>query len=75
MTRPRRYKAPPPHPIVLILHPGTVDTDLSVPFQNHVSWDLFPVDRGARQVLRLVEKAGPGDNGRFMDWKGEDIPW
>merc|ERR1712232_171897 len=68
-------KFSPKNPIILLLHPGTVDTDLSVPFQRQVTWDLFPLGRGAQQLLEIVLGAQREDNGRFLDWKREEIPW
>ncbi|CAE8660190.1 unnamed protein product [Polarella glacialis] len=62
-------------PIVLMLHPGTVDTDLSKPFHGVVTWELFPVERAASQLLDIIFRATPADNGKFLDWKGEEIPW
>lgn len=60
--------------IVLALHPGTVDTGLSKPFQRGVK-TLFPIDRAAGQLLRIVDSATPDDNGRFIAWDGTTIPW
>lgn len=63
------------NPIVLMLHPGTVDTELSVPFQRQVTWKLFSLEQGARQLLEVIYNAERKDNGRFLDWQGKDIPW
>ena len=65
-----------PHCICVALHPGTVDTDLSRPFQRNVPDErLFPVERAARQLLAVVDALGPEDSGRFFAWDGEPIPW
>ncbi|HLM53729.1 MAG TPA: SDR family NAD(P)-dependent oxidoreductase [Pseudoxanthomonas sp.] len=66
------------HPLAacLLLHPGTVDTPLSQPFQAHVpAGKLFTPDRAADQLLRLVAEVTPADSGRFIAWDGSDIPW
>ncbi len=60
--------------VVLALHPGTVDTGLSKPFQRGVK-TLFSVERAAGQLLGLVDSATPDDNGRFIAWDGTAIPW
>lgn len=61
---------------VLLLHPGTVDTDLSRPFQANVAADaLFTPTRAARQLLDIIAAATPADSGRFMAWDGSTIPW
>ncbi|MCR9159969.1 MAG: SDR family oxidoreductase [Nannocystaceae bacterium] len=63
-----------PQLVVLALHPGTVDTGLSAPFQRSAK-TLFSVERAAQQLLRIVERASPEDNGRFIAWDGAEIPW
>lgn len=58
------------------LHPGTVDTDLSTPFQKNVPSDkLFPVDVAAQQLLDVVDSLGPDDNGSFLDYARKEILW
>lgn len=60
----------------LLLHPGTVDTPLSAPFQSNVPDDkLFSTERAARQLLQLAAAAGPADSGRFLAWDGSEVPW
>jgi NAD(P)-dependent dehydrogenase (short-subunit alcohol dehydrogenase family) len=61
----------------VLLHPGTCDTALTKPFQANVPAEkLFTVERGARQLLGLVASAeAPRDNGAFVDWAGDRVPW
>lgn len=62
--------------VVLALHPGTVDTQLSAPFSRRVpEGKLFPVSRAARQLLDIVDGATPGDSGSFFAWDGQPIEW
>jgi NAD(P)-dependent dehydrogenase (short-subunit alcohol dehydrogenase family) len=62
--------------IVLALHPGTVDTGLSEPFQRNVpEGKLFPVERAARQLLTIVAKADESYHGTFRAWDDTSIPW
>jgi NAD(P)-dependent dehydrogenase (short-subunit alcohol dehydrogenase family) len=62
--------------IACALHPGTCDTDLSVPFQRNVPADkLFPVDVAAQQLLDVIDSLGPDDNGSFFDYAKKTIPW
>jgi NAD(P)-dependent dehydrogenase (short-subunit alcohol dehydrogenase family) len=62
--------------ICVALHPGTTDTDLSRPFQGGVAADkLFSVERAVAQLLRVIDGLGPGDNGSFVAWNGQRIPW
>jgi NAD(P)-dependent dehydrogenase (short-subunit alcohol dehydrogenase family) len=65
-----------PQSCCLLLHPGTVDTPLSTPFQAGVADDkLFSPERAARQLLQLVANAEPADSGRFLAWDGSAVPW
>ncbi len=112
---------------VIMLHPGTVDTDLSLPFQKvhlclmrchppevasclmcfrqwcnpgrcHVRlllgpggcliWQrlvctlqnvlpekLFTRERAVQQLLGIIDGVSMADNGRFIAWDGQDIPF
>ena len=58
------------------LHPGTCATNLSAPFQKGVPAEkLFPVERGAAQLLDVIEGLEPADNGGFFSWGGTEIVW
>jgi NAD(P)-dependent dehydrogenase (short-subunit alcohol dehydrogenase family) len=63
--------------IVMALHPGTVDTGLSKPFQRSVKpGKLFEVDRAAAQLLAVVDGATrETHHGGFFAWDGAPIPW
>ena len=70
------WKRRNPHGTCLLLHPGTVDTPLSAPFQSKVPADrLFDPQRAATQLLQIIAGRGPADSGRFIAWDGQDIPW
>lgn len=65
-----------PEAIVLILHPGTTDTQLSRPFQRNVVQEkLFTADFVAGRLMAIIDAAGPEDSGRFIGWDGEAIRW
>lgn len=65
-----------PKACCLLLHPGTVDTPLSEPFQANVPADkLFSVERASAQLLDIIAASTPADSGRFMAWDGSDIAW
>jgi NAD(P)-dependent dehydrogenase (short-subunit alcohol dehydrogenase family) len=58
------------------LHPGTVDTELSEPFQRNVpEHQLFSPQRAARQLLEVVDGLTPDSHGRVLDYAGKRIPW
>ena len=60
--------------IVLGLHPGTVDTALSKPFQGRVDPEkLFTPERAATQLLDVMEHATIGQSGRLLAWDGSEI--
>lgn len=62
--------------IVVSLHPGTVDTDLSQPFQGNVPpGRLFTPERAALQLLDVIEQLELSDSGKLFDFEGEQIPF
>ncbi|MEM6534871.1 MAG: SDR family NAD(P)-dependent oxidoreductase [Pseudomonadota bacterium] len=65
------------HPefVAVSLHPGTVDTDLSKPFQSNVPQDkLFTPQASASYLLDVMDSLTPKDSGKAFDWAGEPIP-
>ena len=65
-----------PNVICLALHPGTVATDLSRPFQRSVrSGALFDPKRAAEQLLAVIDASRSEDSGSFLAWDGSSIPW
>ena len=65
-----------PNAACVLLHPGTVDTPLSRPFQGGVpAGKLFSPEFAARQLLAIVARMTPADSGRFYAWDGAEIPW
>ncbi|MES2174258.1 MAG: SDR family NAD(P)-dependent oxidoreductase [Pseudomonadota bacterium] len=62
--------------IVVTLHPGTVDTALSRPFQANVQASrLFDPERAALQLLDVVEGLKISDSGKLFDFQGELVPF
>jgi len=62
--------------IVVALHPGTTDTQLSSPFQQNVSPEkLFSVDRCTEQLLSIINNLSSENNGQFFNWDGTVLPW
>lgn len=65
-----------PNVVCLALHPGTVDTDLSRPFQRNLSFErLFDAARAAEQLLVVIDGCQAEDSGRFLAWDGKPIDW
>jgi NAD(P)-dependent dehydrogenase (short-subunit alcohol dehydrogenase family) len=64
-----------PRAIVVGLHPGTVDTDLSRPFQRNVpEGKLLSPAQSVEALLSVLDKLGPEDSGRVFDFRGEVVP-
>jgi NAD(P)-dependent dehydrogenase (short-subunit alcohol dehydrogenase family) len=62
--------------IVVALHPGTVDTALSRPFQGNVqAGRLFDAERAALQLLDVIEDLKVPDSGKLFDFEGKEIPF
>ncbi|BAF30262.2 uncharacterized protein [Oryza sativa Japonica Group] len=60
----------------ILLHPGTVDTDLSRPFQKNVPKDkLFTREFSVQKLLSIIDNVKKSDNGKFFAWDGQEIPW
>lgn len=63
-----------PDAICVSLHPGTVDSDLSRPFQRAVAPDqLFSPQKAANCLLNVVDRLTPAETGRCFAWDGEPI--
>lgn len=61
--------------IAVSLHPGTVDTALSAPFQTNVpDQQLFSPQQSAAHLLDVIAQLKPGDSGKAFDWAGKEIP-
>jgi NAD(P)-dependent dehydrogenase (short-subunit alcohol dehydrogenase family) len=70
------YKRTCPQAIVVALHPGTTDTNLSLPFQRNVPPEkLFSVDRCVEQLLVVIDGLDASDSGEFFAWDGSSLPW
>ncbi len=63
------------HGTVVGLHPGTVDTPLSEPFQSGLpGGQLSSSQDAANNLLEVLAGLGPEHSGCVFDWKGEQIP-
>jgi len=61
---------------VVVLQPGTVDTELSKPFQGNVPEDkLFTVEYSAEKLLSVLAAMSAEQTGSFVDWSGAAISW
>lgn len=64
-----------PQAIAAALHPGTVDSRLSGPFQRGVVPDkLFAPDQAAGYLLDAIDRLTPAESGGLFAWDGSRLP-
>lgn len=64
------------HPlgVCVAIHPGTVDTRLSKPFQSGVTADrLFSPEQSAAHILKTIHGLKPSDSGGLFAWDGQRL--
>ena len=54
---------------VLALHPGWVRTDMGGPTATRSP------EEAVHDLLQVIDSARPEDTGRFLDFKGQPVPW
>lgn len=60
--------------IVIGLHPGTVDSKLSKPFQANVKEDeLFTAEFSVKKLIEVINNVTPSDSGRCFAWDGKEV--
>jgi NAD(P)-dependent dehydrogenase (short-subunit alcohol dehydrogenase family) len=65
-----------PDALAVTLHPGTVDTLLSKPFQRGVpDGKLFTPQRSAAALLSVLGGLTSKDSGKLFGWDGQEIPY
>lgn len=63
-----------PRAIVVGLHPGTVDTELSQPFQKNVpKGQLLAASASVRALLEVIDGLNREDGGKVFDFRGAEI--
>ena len=64
-----------PEGVVVGLHPGTVDSALSEPFQSGLpEGQLTTPDEAATNLLAVLATRMPEHSGRVFDFRGEEVP-
>ena len=63
-----------PTAICVALHPGTVATALSAPFEA-AGLEVHTAEYAGLHLLAVIEKLTVQDNGGFFDWRGQPVPW
>ena len=68
----RRFKSC----VVIAIHPGTTDTNLSKPFQENVPEDqLFTAELSIEKMMSIIEGIAQEESGKFYAWDGKEIEW
>lgn len=61
--------------VVVGLHPGTVDTSLSEPFQSGLpDGQLTGPEKAAGMLLDVLGSLSPADSGKVFDYAGKPVP-
>jgi len=64
-----------PEGVIVGLHPGTVDSALSAPFQSGLpEGQLTAPDEAATNLLGVLARLAPEDSGKVFDFRGEEVP-
>ncbi len=65
-----------PRALCVGLHPGTVDTALSKPFQAGMpAQKLFSTTQSAGALLAVIDGLEPAQSGHLFAWDGQEIPF
>ena len=65
-----------PKATITLLHPGTVDTDLSRPFHKFVpEHKLFSKEKSSQFLINIIKNQSPESTGKFVAWDSSEIPW
>ena len=65
-----------PEAVIAGLHPGTVDSALSAPFQRRVpEGKLFSPAQSVGYMLSVIDRLTPDDSGGFFAWDGTAIDY
>eukprot|EP00127_Corallochytrium_limacisporum_P000632 Clim_evm31s22 gene=Clim_evmTU31s22 len=60
----------------IVLHPGTVDTDLSAPYQKGVpEGKVFTKEYSVDQMMKICNAVDEEDSGKFYAWDGKEVPY
>ena len=60
--------------IFVALHPGTVDSDLSRPFQKS-NLKIQSPKESAINLMKIIKNLKPTETGKFFNWDGLELPW
>eukprot|EP01040_Poterioochromonas_malhamensis_P016336 gene16336-18519_t len=63
--------------VIVSLHPGPTDTDLSKPFQKSMSkkYEFQPAEVNVRKMMSVISSLQLEDSGSFLDYESHVIPF
>ena len=65
-----------PDSIIVALHPGTTNTQLSKPFQGNIApGKLYDVDLTASRLTKVIESLSTEQSGCLLHWDGSIVPY
>ena len=60
--------------IIVALHPGTVKSDLSKPFQK-TNLKIQNPEESAKHLVKIINSIDQSQTGKFFNWDGSEIAW
>ena len=60
--------------IFLALHPGTVKSNLSQPFQK-TNLKIQEPEESAKHLVKIINSVDQSQTGKFFNWDGSELPW
>jgi len=61
--------------VIVDLHPGTIDSELSRPFKGNVAaTKLFTPEFLIEKLLKVLDSMSISHNGKCFAWDGQEIP-
>jgi len=60
--------------IIVALHPGTVKSKLSEPFQK-INLKIQNPEESAKNLIKVINTLDYDQTGKFLNWDGSEIPW
>ena len=60
--------------VFLALHPGTVKSNLSQPFQK-ANLKIQEPEESAKHLVKILDSVDQSQTGKFFNWDGSELPW